>query len=46
MKATLDELKAIPGIGEKTAARIIRERKNAGEKEITEKFPVLKEYVS
>ena len=45
MKARLDELVAIPGIGLKRAAAIIRERKNANLKKLIEKYPQLEDYV-
>lgn len=45
LKASLDELRAVPGIGMKKAVGIIRERKNKSKEELITKYPELQKYV-
>ncbi len=45
MKASLDELRAVPGIGIKKAAAMIRERKNKSKEELITRYPELQKYV-
>ncbi len=45
LKASLDELRAVPGIGMKKAVGIIRGRKNKSKEELITKYPELQKYV-